>query len=55
MGAATVAEKATLQGQWKSNGTNYDLSLNGKSMTARTDGLRLTIKSGNDSLVFDRE
>ncbi len=54
-GAAAVAEKATLQGQWKSNGTNYDLSLNGKSMTARTDGLRLTIKSGNDSLVFDRE
>ena len=55
MGAATVAEKATLHGQWKSSGTNYDLSLNGKSMTARTDGLRLTIKSGNDSLVFDRE
>jgi uncharacterized membrane protein required for colicin V production len=54
-GAATVAEKSTLRGQWNSNGTNYDLSLNGKSMTARTDGLRLTIKSGNDSLVFDRE
>jgi len=54
-GAATVAERRTLQGQWNANGTNYDLSLNGKSMTARTDGLRLMIKSGNDSLVFDRE
>jgi hypothetical protein len=47
------------QGQWKSNGSNYDFSLNGndqhKSMTAHTDGLRLTTKSGNDSWVFDRE
>jgi len=58
-GATTVAEKVTLRGQWEKAGTNYDLSLGGngpgKSMTAHTDGLRLIIKSGNDSLVFDRE
>jgi len=58
-GVATVAEKITFQGQWKNDGTNYELSLddNGRhqSMVAHTDGLRLTIKSSNDSWVFDRE
>ncbi len=54
-GAATVAETTTWQGQWNNAGTNYDLTLNGKSMTARSDGLRLTIKSGSDVWVFDRE
>ena len=54
-----VTEKATWQGQWKDNGTNYDLSLNSngqsKFMTAHTDGRRLTLQSGNDSFVFDRQ
>jgi len=54
-GMTTVAETKTWQGQWNNAGTNYDLSLNGKSMTARTDGLRLTIKSAADVWVFDRE
>ena len=58
-GATVVAEKVTSQGQWENAGTNYNLSLGGtgpgKSMTAHTDGQRLTIKSGNDSLIFDRE
>ena len=36
-------KQTTWQGQWNNAGTNYDLSLNGKSMTAHTDGLRLTI------------
>ena len=58
-GAPIVAEKVTLTGQWEKAGTNYDLSLSGnggsKSMTAHTDGLRLIIKTGNDSLAFDRE
>ena len=54
-GMPTVAETTTWQGQWNNAGTNYDLSLNGKSMTARTDGLRLTIKSAGDVWVFDRE
>ncbi len=53
-GMTTVAETTTWQGQWNNAGTNYDLSLNGKSMTARTDGLRLTIKSASDVWVFDR-
>ncbi|HKW29560.1 MAG TPA: CvpA family protein [Verrucomicrobiae bacterium] len=53
-GMATVAQTTTWQGQWNNAGTNYDLSLNGKSMTARTDGLRLTIKSASDVWVFDR-
>ena len=55
-----ITEKSTWQGQWKDDGIDYDLSLsnNGQSklMTVRTDGKRLTIKSGKDSvLVFDRE
>jgi hypothetical protein len=52
-------ETATWQGQWKSDDTNYDLSLtsNGqsKSMTAQTDGLRLTIKDDKSTLIFDRD
>jgi hypothetical protein len=58
-GVAIVAEKMTFQGQWKNVSTNYELSLNGngqhKSTTAHTDGLRLTIKSGNDVWVFDHQ
>jgi hypothetical protein len=52
-------DTATWQGQWKHDGDNYDLSLssNGeyKSMTAQTDGVRLTLKDGKDTLIFDRE
>jgi uncharacterized membrane protein required for colicin V production len=54
-------ETVTWQGQWKDDGdgTNYDLSLagNGESttMTAQTDGLRLTIKDEKGTLIFDRE
>lgn len=58
-GAAAVAEKMSFQGQWSSDGTNYDLSLRGNGqhsfMTAHTEELRLTIKSSNDSWVFDHE
>jgi uncharacterized membrane protein required for colicin V production len=55
-----ITEKGTWQGQWKNDGIDYDLSLgnNGQSklMTVRTDGKRLTIKSGKDPvLVFDHE
>jgi hypothetical protein len=54
-----VTEKATWKGRWKDDVTNYDLSLdsNGQSklMTASTDGQRLTLQSGNDSFVFDRQ
>jgi hypothetical protein len=54
-GVATVAQTSSWQGQWNSSGADYSLSLNGKSMTAHTDGQRLTIKSGNETWVFDRE
>jgi hypothetical protein len=54
-GVATVAQTSSWQGQWNSSGIDYSLSLNGKSMTAHTDGQRLTIKSGNETWVFDRE
>lgn len=54
-GVASVAQTSSWQGQWNNTGTNYSLSLNGKSMTASTDGLRLTIKSGPETWVFDRE
>jgi hypothetical protein len=50
-----VYQATTWKGQWDNNGTNYHLSLNGKSMTGTTDGLRLTIKSGTETWVFDRE
>jgi hypothetical protein len=54
-GAPAVGQTTTWKGQWEDNGTNYNLSLKGKSMTGHTDGLRLTIKSGAETWVFDRE
>ena len=54
-GVAAVGQKSSWQGQWNNAGTNYGLSLNGKSMTATTDGLRLTIISAAETWVFDRE
>ena len=55
----TTFDTATAQGQWKSDGSNYDLSLtdNGanKSAVATVDGSHLTVKMGADVLVFDRE
>lgn len=54
-GMPVVSQTTSWRGQWENNGTNYSLSLNGKSMTADTDGLRLTIKSAAETWVFDRE
>jgi uncharacterized membrane protein required for colicin V production len=49
----------TWTGSWTANNTNYDLSLtsNGenKSMTAQTDGTRLTLKDAKNAWIFDRE
>jgi len=53
--APGVYQTSTWKGEWSNNDTNYNLSLKGKSMTGRTDGLRLTIKSGAEIWVFDRE
>jgi len=48
----------TWAGTWTADDTNYDLTLssNGgnKTMTAQTDGIRLTIKNDGDTLIFDR-
>jgi len=55
----TTFDTATLQGQWKSNGNDYDLSLAdsgaNKSAIVTIDGSRLMLKMGSDLLVFDRE
>lgn len=48
----------TWTGTWSENGTGYDLSLsyNGQTetATAQTDGLRLTVKMGKSTFVFQR-
>lgn len=50
----------TWTGQWSDDGTgtNYVLNVNGNNQTkvamAQTDGLRLTIKMGDNTLVFQR-
>ena len=48
----------TWTGQWSGGDTQYDLSLNANGQpqqaTAQTDGLRLTIKMGDATYVFER-
>ncbi len=50
---------ADWQGRWSGDGGNYTLSLNGnganKTATATVAGSQLTIKTGGETLVFDRE
>jgi hypothetical protein len=52
-------DAVTLQGQWKNDGDNYDVTLAGsdanKSGTATIDGSRLTLKTDSDTLIFDQE
>jgi len=56
----TPPESDTWTGQWSDDGASYDLTLsdnnNNKTMvaTAKTDGLRLTIKAGEHTYVFER-
>jgi hypothetical protein len=49
----------TWKGSWTANDTNYDLSLSNnsenKSLTAQTDGTRLTLKGDKSILIFDRD
>jgi hypothetical protein len=51
-------ESDTWTGNWSDDGTNYDLTLSfnneTKVATAQTDGLRLTIKLGDNDFVFQR-
>ena len=55
----TTFDTATWQGQWKSDGGNYDLTLAGngasKPAAATIEGSRLTVRMANDTLIFDRE
>jgi Colicin V production protein len=48
----------TWTGQWSQDGANYDLTLTSNNRTkvamAQTDGLRLTIKMGDNAFVFQR-
>jgi hypothetical protein len=48
----------TWTGDWSEDGTNYDLTLSlnnqTKVATANTDGLRLTVRMGEDTFVFER-
>ncbi|MGH7940337.1 MAG: CvpA family protein [Limisphaerales bacterium] len=48
----------TWTGQWLQDGANYELTLNANNRSkvaiAQTDGLRLTVKMGDDTLVFQR-
>jgi hypothetical protein len=52
------ATTVTWKGQWSGGDTNYDLSLSADSQTqeasAITDGLRLSIKMGDTTYVFER-
>jgi hypothetical protein len=52
-------DTATWQGQWKSDGGNYDLSLasggGSKAATATIDRSQLTLKMESDVLIFERE
>jgi hypothetical protein len=51
-------ESDTWTGQWSDDGTNYDLTLSvnnqSKLANAQTDGLRLTMKMGDNTFVFER-
>jgi len=55
----TTYDKATWQGQWKSDGNNYNVTLASsganKFAAATIDGTRLTIKTESDTFIFDRE
>jgi hypothetical protein len=58
-GKPPTTDFANWNGSWTANDTNYDLSLssNGtdKFMTAETDGARMTIKEGKNTLIFEHE
>lgn len=55
----TTFDTATWQGQWKSEGNNYTVTLTSsganKFASATIDGSQLTLKTDSDTLVFDRE
>ena len=52
-------DPVTWIGQWKSDGNNFDVTLGSsganKAGTATTDGSHLTLQTGSDTYIFDRE
>jgi len=58
-GKPPVTEMENWKGAWTGDTTNYDLTLssNGenKSMTAKTDGGRLTLKDDKTTMIFEHE
>jgi hypothetical protein len=58
-GPPPTVETASWQGNWKSAGGGYELSLSSsgkqQSFPAEIDGTRLTIKDDRSTLVFDRQ
>ena len=55
----TPVQTNTWTGQWSEDNANYDLTLSDSSShtkvaSAQTDGLRLTIKMGDNTYVFER-
>jgi Colicin V production protein len=55
----TTFNTALWQGQWKTDGNNYNVTLASsganKFASAAIDGSRLTLKTESDTLIFDRE
>jgi Colicin V production protein len=55
----TTFDTATWQGQWKSEGNNYNVTLASSSAnkfaSATIDGSHLTLKTDGDTLIFERE
>ncbi|HEX7578203.1 MAG TPA: hypothetical protein VF430_09220, partial [Verrucomicrobiae bacterium] len=55
----TTFNTAMWQGQWKTDGNNYNVTLASsganKFASAAIDGSRLTLKTESDTLIFDRE
>ncbi|HEX5399748.1 MAG TPA: hypothetical protein VFY06_11955, partial [Verrucomicrobiae bacterium] len=55
----TTFNTVTWQGTWKHDGSNYDVTFSGggtsKSGTATINGSRLTLNTGSETLIFDRD
>jgi hypothetical protein len=48
-------ETINLEGQWKKQGSGYELSFDTLNMEASLGGIRLTIRSEPTPLVFERD
>ena len=53
--AVPGVETLNLEGQWKKQGSGYELSFDKQNMEATLDGIRLTIRAEPTPLVFERD